>query len=429
MRNYVVSRLLARCARAECPPAHYRQIAQAAAQLREWEGVAAQAEAHGLAPLLYVHLKGAGVQLPLAVKRELQGLYLRHRHANQVRTRVLHDVLAAYQAAGVPALVLKGAALFYLVYPEPGLRPMSDMDILVPESEVWRAQRTLAELGFDAPLPSGTVFPHRHLSTARLRTQGLSIEVEIHHQLFSDYFDNALAYAHSMLLPVLGPIAARQPLGRKGVLSGRVLETGGAGGDSALADIDGLTIPPLPFELSGQTAYTLGYEDMLWHLCRHLTSHVNAWESGRLIWVADIVSFAERFIAEIDWERIRHQHPAVLDTLSLLHFMTPLSDELLREASIRIGHMPRGIGVDYEGWPRTRRVDWRERGYQRVLRDTLCPSEWWLRLRYMLGSARPLFWYRWVRHPLYILGHGVRACLEWMGWPTPLELAAGRRPE
>jgi hypothetical protein len=131
MSNYVVSCLLAGCARVECRPAHYHQIAQAAAQLREWAGVAAQAEAHGLAPLLYV--------------------YLRHRHANQVRTRVLHDVLAAYQAAGIPALVLKGAALFHLVYPEPGLRPMSDLDILVPESEAWRAQRTLAELGFDAP--------------------------------------------------------------------------------------------------------------------------------------------------------------------------------------------------------------------------------------------------------------------------------------
>jgi hypothetical protein len=429
MSNYVVSRLLARCARAECQPAHYHQIAQAAAQLREWEEVAAQAEAHGLAPLVYLHLKGAGVQIPSGVKRELQGLYLRHRHANQVRTRVLHGVLTAYQAAGIPALVLKGAALSHMVYPQPGLRPMSDMDILVPESEAGRAQRTLAELGFDAPLPSGLVFSHRHLSTARLRTEGLSIEVEIHHQLFSDYFDNAIAYVHSMLLPVLAPIAARQTFGRRGVLPGRVLETGGAWGNSAPAGIEGLTVPPLPFDLAGQTAYTLGYEDMLWHLCRHLTSHVNAWESGRLIWVADIVSFAERFVAEIDWERIRRRYPAILHMLSLLHFMTPVSDELLREASIRIGHTPKGIGVDYQGWPRTRRADWRERGYRRVLCDTLCPSEWWLRLRYTLGSARPLFWYRWVRHPLYILGHGVRACLEWLGWPAPLELAAGPKPK
>jgi len=59
------------------------------------------------------------------------------------------------------------------------------------------------------------------------------------------------------------------------------------------------------------------------------------------------------------------------------------------------------------------------------LRDTIFPSEWWLRLRYKLGSVRPLFWHRWIRHPLYILGHVARVFLEWLGWPTPLELAHG----
>jgi len=74
-----------------------------------------------------------------------------------------------------------------------------------------------------------------------------------------------------------------------------------------------------------------------------------------------------------------------------------------------------------------RQTSWREKGYRRVVRDTLLPSEWWLRLRYQVGSARPLFWYRWVRHPLHILGHVVRAMLERLGWPTPLALARGRR--
>ena len=97
-----------------------------------------------MAPLLYVHLKAAGVQLPRDVRRTLQGLVLRHREINRVRMRVLRDILSTYDSAGIPALVLKGAALAHLVYPEPGLRPMSDLDILVPESELWRAQRLLA---------------------------------------------------------------------------------------------------------------------------------------------------------------------------------------------------------------------------------------------------------------------------------------------
>jgi len=394
-----VYRLLALCARAECDAAHYHQLGQAAAQLTDWAGVAAQAEAHGMAPLLYIHLKGAGATLPPVIKRELQGLYLRHRHANQVRTRVLCDILTAYQATGIPALVLKGAALAHLVYPEPGLRSMSDMDILVPASEVWRAQQALAGLGFDVPLPTGPASSHRHLAAATLHTEGLAISVEIHHRLFSDYFDNARAYLASRMLPVARPGTQV-----------KIAET--------LAD---LTVPPRSFALGDLTAYTLGYEDMLGHLCRHLTSHVNVWDFGRLIWVADIVSFSERFVMEIDWERMRRRHPDVLDTLSLLHFMTPLSDTLLSQAGIQIGRAPQGVGMEYQGWPRIRS----ERGCRQALRDTLFPSEWWLRLRYQLGSRRPLFWYRWVRHPLHILGHVVRVWLERLGWPKFPELGGG----
>ncbi|MEE8389482.1 MAG: nucleotidyltransferase family protein [Anaerolineae bacterium] len=401
MTNSTTYRLLALCARAECDATHYNQLARQAAQLIEWEEVPAQAEAHGMAPLFYTHLKAAGIQLPSSVRRKLQGLYLRHRHANQVRTCVLRDVLTAYEAAGIQAIVLKGAALSHLVYPEPGLRPMSDLDILVPKSDLWRAQRLLAELGFDAPLPPSPALPPRHLPAAILQTEGLSIQVEIHHRLLSNYLNNAISYVRSR------------------VSSGKRIPQ--------KVQPDGLTVSPHPFALADMTAYTLGYEDTLQHLCQHLASHVNVWDFGRLIWVADIVSLAERFASEIDWARVRRQCPAVLDMLSLFHFLTPLSDELLSQADVKIGRTPEGIGVEYQGWLcplGEHRRDWRC-----VLRDTVFPSEWWLRLRYKKGSACPLFWYRWVRHPLYILGHVARAILERLGWPTSLELAGKRTPK
>lgn len=384
--------LLALCARAACSPALYRQLAQEAACLADWRGLPALAEAHGMAPLLYTHLNAAGISIPSPVKRELQGLYLRHRRTSQVQMRVLRDVLAACAGAGIQALVIKGAALAHLVYPEPALRPMSDLDLLVPASALGRAQELLAGLGFDAPPPAPNL-PHRHLIAA-LETEGVSIQVEIHHRLFSDYGDHAVAYLRSFLP--------------------------GAGSRTRLqaAQIGGLTTPLLPFTLGDVAAYTLGHEDMLAHLCRHLASHVNVWDYARLIWIADIVSLAERFVREIDWAHVRRRSPEVLDTLSLLHWMTPLSDEVIGVAGIRIGCAPRGIGVEYAGWPRVRGAG---------LRDTLFPSEWWLRLRYRVGSARPLFWYRWVRHPLYILGHVARALLERLGWPTPAELAEGKR--
>jgi hypothetical protein len=388
-----VYRLLALCARAECGPALYRRLAQEAARLADWAGLPALAEAHGMAPLLHTHLKAAGITPPLAVKRKLQALYLRHRQAGRVQAHILRDVVAAYAAADIQALVVKGAALAHLVYPDPALRPMSDLDLLVPKSELEHAREVLAGLGFSAPA-FGDALPHRHLAAATLQAEGVTIQIEIHHRLLSDYRDHAMAYVRSFL-PGAKACARSRP-----------------------AQIDGLTLPPRPFALGDLTAYTLSHEDMLAHLCRHLVSHVNVWDYARLIWVADIVSLSERFVREIDWERVRRQSPLVLDTLSLLHWMTPLPDELIAAAGVRIGCAPRGIGVEYAGWPRVRGAK---------VRDTLFPAEWWLRLRYRLGSVRPLSWCRWVRHPLYILGHVARVLLERLGWPTPDELVEGKR--
>lgn len=398
MEDVRVYRLLMGCARAECQAVHYEQLGRAVAGLSSWERVPAMAEAHGLAPLLYVHLKAAGLGPPAGVQRQLRGLYVRHRQANQARARLLRDIVAAFASAGIPMRVVKGAALAHVLYAEPGLRPMSDLDILVPPAEVWRAQRLLASLGFNAPLPTSSALPHRHLAAATRQVDGLPVQVELHHQLASDYFSSAWLYVRSALFK--------------------------AGGTGRAPGLQGLAGPPCTFSVQGETAYTLGYEDMLCHLSQHLVSHVNAWDFGRLIWVADIVSWAERFVAEIDWEQLRRRCPAVLGTLSLLHWMTPLSQAVLGAAGVQLGRAPDGIGLEFQGWPRLPRAGWPARGYGRVWRDTFFPSEWWLRLRYAAGSARSLFWYRWVRHPLYILGHVVRAGLERLGWPTAAQLAS-----
>lgn len=343
---------------------HNKHVAHKAAELTGWADVPVQAEAHGIAPLLHVHLRAAGVQPPLAIERQLQGLYLRHRWANQIRASVLRKILTVYSAAGIESLVLKGAALAHLVYPEPGWRPMRDIDILVRRSDAIRAQRLLADLGFDAPLPDNAdLSPKHHLDVASLHIKSLCVSVEVHY----GFFDKDYA----------GP-------------------TG----------VENLTSTPLPFLLGedGPTAYTLGYEDMLWHLCRHMIQDVSVFTATRFIWIADIVSFAERFVNEIDWDRLKRRYPLVLNILSLLQFITPLSDELRGRACLSVEDVPRGIGEDFQGWPRSSVSSQREKGYWRILRDTFLPPEWWLRLHYGLSNTQPLFWYRWGRHPFEIFG-------------------------
>jgi hypothetical protein len=100
---------------------------------------AAWAIPHGLAPLLLA----AGADDPtgaLAASRR------RTEMAWQALAVHLQRALAAIEAAGVRALVLKGAALALSHYPDPALRPMGDLDVLVPPSGWRTAARALEAL-------------------------------------------------------------------------------------------------------------------------------------------------------------------------------------------------------------------------------------------------------------------------------------------
>ena len=120
--------LLALCARAQGHPTQYQHLREQAANLTDWNTLPTQAESHGLTPLLYTHLQAADIPIPAPIKEQLQACAMQHSHANRVRAKVLAEVLEAFQTAGIDALVLKGAALAHLVYPQPGSRPMRDVD-------------------------------------------------------------------------------------------------------------------------------------------------------------------------------------------------------------------------------------------------------------------------------------------------------------
>jgi hypothetical protein len=287
---------------------------------------------------------------------------MQHSHANRVRGRVLAEILDAFQVAGIPILVLKGAALAYLVYPEPGLRPMRDVDVLVSPAQVRQAQALLGELGFNAPPPSHTL-PAKHLLAAKRWGEGLQVTVELHHNLYANSSPNT--------------------------------------------ELEALRSAAMPLTIEGVTAHTLGYEAMLEHIYQHMRVNLLL-DSLRLIWLADMVSLAERFAAEIDWPRVP---PALRNTMALCHWFTPLTEELLRTASLNPGHPPQGIGREFEGWPRYALAAQRHKGYGGILRDSFFPAEWWLRFYYGLPSGPALWWSRWVRHPLHILrwvGHYLR---------------------
>lgn len=76
------------------------------------------------------------------------GGVLRHAWANNLTQRHrLEPVLRLFDAHRLPHLLLKGAPLAFSVYPNPGARPMDDVDLLVPLADAREATRLLLEAG------------------------------------------------------------------------------------------------------------------------------------------------------------------------------------------------------------------------------------------------------------------------------------------
>ncbi|MBX3014045.1 MAG: nucleotidyltransferase family protein [Caldilineaceae bacterium] len=337
-------------------------LAQSAIQFTDWSTLPSRAEEQGLGPLVFSYLRQAHVTLPSKAQVALHGLYLRHRRTNEIRSQLLTQIATEFQQQGIEFIVLKGAILAHLIYAEPGLRPMRDIDLLVRKSDILHARKLLIKLGFTVPLDEKIrLLPDKHLEVASLKSGGIVNSLELHYNLFNSY------QPHSLTFEELRP-------------------------NRTLAHYNGT-------ELQG-----LGPEDMLFHLCEHILLHANVWEPIRLIWIVDIVGYAENFVDRIDWEYICHQRPSVLKLLSIFHAICPLSERLLNTCRVSIGAPPQGIGEDFRGWPRHSLAKLAGKPYQEILDDTFFPSEWWLRIRYRLDGVQPLFAYRWLLHPLYILG-------------------------
>src|SRR6478609_2208253 len=106
------------------------------------------AEQHGLEALVLAHLERVGLDVPAAFRDRLRARRTQHAHAAAVRTRVTADVAGAMAQAGIPFLVLKGVALAHLVYGDPRLRPMRDVDLLIRKSDARCACDLLTHAGF-----------------------------------------------------------------------------------------------------------------------------------------------------------------------------------------------------------------------------------------------------------------------------------------
>jgi hypothetical protein len=106
---------------------------------------------------------------------------MRHARARAlVLDATLRRVARALEERGIPVLPLKGTTLADRVHGDPGLRPTTDVDVLVPRAQVGAAVETLRGLGY--PPPEDPVWvdglPEMHYTF--MRADGVLPRVELH---------------------------------------------------------------------------------------------------------------------------------------------------------------------------------------------------------------------------------------------------------
>jgi hypothetical protein len=134
-----------------------------------------------LLPLLYSNMRRHGIEH--GIMSRLKGIYRLTWYKNNKLFHDLHPVIEALSVAGIPIMLLKGVPLALLYYRNVALRPMADIDVLVPPEMVSQA---LAEMTRFAHTPfalaSSDYLKYRHAMQYWSESSG---EIDLHwHALY-----------------------------------------------------------------------------------------------------------------------------------------------------------------------------------------------------------------------------------------------------
>jgi len=148
-------------------------LAAAAANLRraaEADGPARVVRAPAPADALAAALADAGERL--APRRALT-MMIRRQTA---------EIAEAFARRDVPAAVVKGEDFADRLYPDPSLRPFTDLDLLCPRAAMPQAEAALAELGY-RPVEPGMKYDEGYGESRWVGAAGGRAQVELHWNL------------------------------------------------------------------------------------------------------------------------------------------------------------------------------------------------------------------------------------------------------
>jgi hypothetical protein len=324
-----------------------------------WNTLAHEAEQHGVAPLIEPMIAALSRHAPEAIDEDSRltfaALAARHRHAAAAREMSIDRLLPAFSADGVPVLLLKGSALAHLIYGNPALRPMADIDVLIDPADTERATAIARSLGYRFASRHGSRFEGtmHHLPEATTEASGFRIALEIHLDTMSPNQASSLTFAK---------LTAKPQRVRRG---------------------------------AGPDGMALGHTDMLRHLCRH------AFEPARrvrLIHLYDLWIYQAVFREEIDWQELASRFPDVIVALQLVSYVFPGSAQRTTRPVARPVLTSAGLGM-----VPLAEIAAADTGVLAKLGDMFNPPAWWLHGFYAVPPEKSLLWCRIVRHPATVV--------------------------
>jgi hypothetical protein len=242
----------------------------------DWTRFTLLARHHGIVPILFRALHERAASVPAEWLNIFKAEYVTNAFHNTLAQTSVDAIGAILGSERIPVIVMKGAALLRTLYDDQGLRSLCDVDLLVDERDIERADTQLQAQGLLLPL-SEEVGSRCHYSLVYCFQQPRTIPVELHWRIFERYRPYAF-------------------------------------------DLDAVRAQARPLPGMPPNVLVMAPEHELAHLCLHLDRHAITYRSllrrkdwcellllpqgsGRLVWLYDIALYLQRRSELIDWDK------------------------------------------------------------------------------------------------------------------------------
>lgn len=351
------------------PPAIASEIRSLTAGPLHWDSLLADASCHSVTPLLAKQLSAIGDDaLSPAQLKQLKDVARVTAVRNLALTAELITILDLFRSEGLQAIPYKGPVLAAQAYGDFTLREFEDLDFILRQKDMPKANRLIASLGYHAKYPWTLSLD----ATASLIPGEYCYRKERRRMIVDLHTERTLR--HFPLRP----------------------------------DIDALAERLVSVSVSGHSIETFGPEDGLPLLCVHGSK--DFWE--RISWIVDVAEFVQAH-PRLDWDQVIRRAKS-LRALRMLHlgialainfFNLPLPGEILRrvkedeiagvlasEIELRIFHNgANSFGAAGRFWFRRRMLAGIFEGWRYSARLTVSPAEEDWEMIHLPRALAPLY--------------------------------------